>query len=67
MLNGLPEKIVRHPELFVVNGGSPEEAKIEKTALQHKSCFAKRGYTRQDNRKIGCRVDVIIGVKNVVK
>jgi hypothetical protein len=27
VLNGLPEKIVRHPELFVMNGSSPEEAK----------------------------------------
>jgi hypothetical protein len=30
MLNGLPEKIVRHPELFVMNGSSPEgQAEIE--------------------------------------
>lgn len=29
VLNGLPEKIVRHPELFVLNGGSPEQAKAE--------------------------------------
>ncbi|SEF72723.1 hypothetical protein [Nitrosomonas ureae] len=27
VLNGLPEKIVRHPELFVLNGQSPEQAK----------------------------------------
>ncbi|MDD5323344.1 MAG: hypothetical protein PHD43_22575 [Methylococcales bacterium] len=27
VLNGLPEKIMRHPELFVMNGRSPEEAK----------------------------------------
>jgi hypothetical protein len=27
VLNGLPEKIVRHPELFVLNGRSPEQAK----------------------------------------
>jgi hypothetical protein len=27
VLNGLPEKIVRHPELFVMNGSSPDEAK----------------------------------------
>ncbi len=27
VLNDLPEKIVRHPELFVLNGRSPEEAK----------------------------------------
>jgi len=27
VLNGLPEKIVRHPELFVMNGRSPEQAK----------------------------------------
>ena len=29
VLNGLPEKIVRHPELFVMNNRSPEEAKDE--------------------------------------
>ena len=29
VLNGLPEKIVRHPELFVLNGKNPEEAKAE--------------------------------------
>jgi len=29
ILNGFPEKIVRHPELFVMNGRSPEEAKAE--------------------------------------
>ncbi len=29
VLNGLPEKIVRHPELFVMNGLSPQEAKAE--------------------------------------
>jgi hypothetical protein len=29
VLNDLPEKIVRHPELFVMNGRSPEEAKAE--------------------------------------
>ncbi|MDV6342975.1 hypothetical protein [Nitrosomonas sp. Is37] len=29
VLNGLPEKIVRHPELFVLKGQSPEEAKTE--------------------------------------
>jgi hypothetical protein len=29
VLNDLPEKIVRHPELFVMNGSSPEEAKAE--------------------------------------
>ena len=27
VLNGLPEKIVRHPELFVMNGMTPQEAK----------------------------------------
>jgi len=29
VLNGLPEKIERHPELFVLNGRSPEDAKAE--------------------------------------
>ena len=29
VLNDLPEKIVRHPELFVMNGRSSEEAKAE--------------------------------------
>jgi len=29
VLNGLPEKIVRHPELFVMGGASPQEAKAE--------------------------------------
>ena len=29
VLNGLPEKIVRHPELFVMNGMTPQEAKAE--------------------------------------
>lgn len=27
VLNGLPEKIMRHPELFVLNGQSPDQAK----------------------------------------
>lgn len=29
VLNDLPEKIVRHPELFMLNGKSPEQAKAE--------------------------------------
>jgi hypothetical protein len=29
VLNGLPAKIVRHPELFVMNGASPQEAQAE--------------------------------------
>lgn len=29
VLNGLPDKIVRHPELFLLNGMTPQEAKAE--------------------------------------
>lgn len=29
VLNGLPEKIARHPELFILNGRSPAEARTE--------------------------------------
>lgn len=37
VLNGLPEKIVRHPELFVLNGQNPEQAKaaIEQHHAKH--------------------------------
>jgi hypothetical protein len=50
VLNGLAGKIVRHPELFVMNGMSPEEAKavIEQ---YHAKRIQERSirYTRTDN------------------
>ncbi len=49
VLNGLPEKIVRHPELFVLNGQSPEKAKIE-IEQHHAKRIHERNirYTRTD-------------------
>ncbi len=49
VLNGLPEKIVRHPELFVMNGKSPEEAKAE-IEQYHARRIQERSirYTRTD-------------------
>ena len=49
VLNGLPQKIVRHPELFVMNGRSPEEAKAE-IEQYHARRIQERSirYTRTD-------------------
>ena len=49
VLNGLPEKIVRHPELFVMNGISPEEAKAEIEQYHAKRIHERSiRYTRTD-------------------
>jgi len=52
VLNGLPEKIVRHPELFVLNGKKPDEAKAEIEQL-HARRIRERGirYTRTDGSR----------------
>ena len=49
VLNGLPNKIVRHPELFVMNGASPQELKAE-TEQYHARRIQERKihYTRSD-------------------
>jgi len=49
VLNGLPEKIVRHPELFVMNGRNPEQAKAE-IEQYHAMRIQERSirYTRTD-------------------
>ncbi|SDY92505.1 hypothetical protein [Nitrosomonas sp. Nm58] len=49
VLNGLAEKIVRHPELFVLNGQRPEEAKVE-IEQHHAKRIHERNirYTRTD-------------------
>jgi len=49
VLNDLPEKIVRHPELFVMNGSSPEQAKAE-IEQYHAKRIQERSirYTRTD-------------------
>ena len=49
VLNGLPDKIVRHPELFVLNGASPVESKamIEQYHAQ-RIAERKIRYTRSD-------------------
>jgi hypothetical protein len=49
VLNGLPEKIVRHPELFLMNGRSREEAKTE-IEQYHARRIQERSirYTRTD-------------------
>jgi len=49
VLNGLPLKIVRHPELFVMNGITPQEAKAE-IEHYHARRIQKRSirYTRTD-------------------
>jgi len=49
VLNGLPEKILSHPELFVLKGGSPEEAKAE-IEQHHARRIQERSirYTRTD-------------------
>lgn len=49
VLNNLPEKIVRHPELFVMNGRSPEQARAE-IEQYHADRIRERSirYTRTD-------------------
>ncbi|HEY8098722.1 MAG TPA: hypothetical protein VIE65_21860 [Methylobacter sp.] len=49
VLNGFSEKIVRHPELFVMNGKSPEEARTE-IEQYHAKRIQERSirYTRTD-------------------
>lgn len=49
VLNDLPEKIVLHPELFVMNGKSPEQAKAE-IEQYHAKRIQERSirYTRTD-------------------
>lgn len=49
VLNDFPDKIVRHPELFVLNGTSPEEAKAE-IGQHHAKRIRERSirYTRTD-------------------
>jgi len=49
VLNGLPEKIVRHPELFVLKDKTPEEAKAE-IEQYHAKRIQERNirYTRTD-------------------
>jgi hypothetical protein len=49
VLNALPEKIERHPELFVLNGRSPEEARAE-IEQYHTKRIQERSirYTRTD-------------------
>lgn len=49
VLNGLPDKIVRHPELFVLNGASPQELKSE-IEQYHRRRIQERKirYTRSD-------------------
>lgn len=49
VLAGLPEQIVRHPELFVLGGRAPEQVKAEIEQL-HRRRIAERGiqYSRSD-------------------
>lgn len=49
VLNGLPEKIIRHPELFVMSGTPPEQVKAEIERL-HKRHIQERKirYSRSD-------------------
>ena len=49
VLNGIPDKIVRHPELFVLVDTSPEQAKAE-IERHHARRIRERGirYTRSD-------------------
>ncbi len=49
VLNGLPEKIVHHPELFVLNGKNPDAAKAE-IKQYHAKRIQERNirYTRTD-------------------
>jgi hypothetical protein len=49
VLNGLPEKIVRHPELFVMDGMTPQQAKAE-IEQYHARRIQERSirYTRTD-------------------
>ncbi len=49
VLNGLPEKIARHPELFVLNGKNPEEARTEIEQYHAKRIHERSiRYTRTD-------------------
>jgi len=49
VLMSLPEKIIRYPELFLLNGKSPEQAKIQ-IERHHNKRIHERGivYTRSD-------------------
>lgn len=64
VLNGLPEKIVRHPELFVMNGKSPEEAKAE-IEQYHVRRIQERSirYTRTDGSRWDLSVAEILARK----
>ena len=49
VLNGLPNKIVRHPELFVMNGASPQELKTEIEQYHARRIQERKiHYTRSD-------------------
>ena len=49
VLNGLPNKIVRHPELFVLNGESPQTLKAEIEDYQAQRLQERRiRYIRSD-------------------
>lgn len=49
VLLGLPEKIVRHPELFLLNGASPEQSKLEIAQYHKKQIMEKTiRYVRSD-------------------
>lgn len=49
VLTGLPDKIVRHPELFRLNGQTPESARAAIQALHARSIEERRiRYTRTD-------------------
>ena len=49
VLVGLPEKIVRHPELFVMNGATPQEARADIEQYHARRVQARKiRYTRSD-------------------
>jgi hypothetical protein len=64
VLNDLPEKIVRHPELFVLNGRSAEEVKAE-IEQRHARRIQERSirYTRTDGSPWGLSVAEVLARK----
>lgn len=52
VLNSFPEKIVRHPELFIMNGQNPEEIKAKIEQIHAKFTYERRiHYTRTDGSR----------------
>lgn len=64
VLNDLPEKIMRHPDLFVMNDRNPEETKTE-IEQHHKRRIHDRSirYTRSDGTSWELSIDEVLARK----